>query len=119
MVSSKSVAGSGIYVIWMIAHCFVYFILKGCGGKLQYVIWSKIMKVMQISDELYDRLKSCIADPFDDTPESVVGRLVDIVDKSKSRCSSWDAAGDTKQKDGPTTPSKSRSVRSGHDDIVL
>jgi hypothetical protein len=77
------------------------------------------MKVIQISDELYDRLKNCIADPFDDTPESVVSRLVDIVDKSKSRCSSWDAEEDTKQKDEPTTPSKSRNVRAAHNDVAL
>lgn len=78
------------------------------------------MKAIQISDELYDRLKNCIVDPFDDTPESVVGRLIDIVDKSKSRCSSWDAAAeDTRQQDRPTTPSKSRNVQAGHDDIVL
>ena len=69
------------------------------------------MKVIQISDELYDRLKNCIVDPFDDTPESVIGRLIDIVDKSKSRCSSWDAAEDTGQQVEsqcqPTTPSRS------------
>ena len=72
------------------------------------------MKVIQISDELYDRLKNCIVDPFDDTPESVIGRLIDIVDKSKSRCSSWDAAEDdgqpVKYQDRPTTPSKSQEV---------
>ena len=77
------------------------------------------MKVIQIPDELYDRLKNCIVDPFDDTPESVVGRLIDIVDKSKSRCSSWDAAEDTRQQDRPSTPSKSRNVRAGHNEIVL
>ena len=77
------------------------------------------MKVIQISDELYDRLKNCIVDPFDDTPESVVRRLIDIVDKSKSKCSSWDAAEDTRQQDRPTTPSKSQKVQAGHDEIAL
>jgi len=77
------------------------------------------MKVIQISDELYNRLKNCIVDPFDDTPESVVGRLIDIVDKSKSRCSSWDAAEDTGQQNRPTTPSKPRTVQAGHDEIAL
>jgi|GEM_PF-1019322 len=49
------------------------------------------MKVIQVSDELYDRLKSCVVDPFDDTPESVIGRLIEIVDKAKSRWSPLDA----------------------------
>ena len=77
------------------------------------------MKVIQNSDELYDRLKNCIVDPFDDTPESVIERLVEIVDKSKSRCSSWDAAEDTKQQDSPTTPSKFQNVQAGHSGISL
>jgi hypothetical protein len=49
------------------------------------------MKAIQVSDELYDRLKSCVIDPFDDTPESVIGRLIDIADKAKSRWSPLDA----------------------------
>ena len=49
------------------------------------------MKVVQVSDELYDKLKSCVVDPFDDTPESVIGRLIDIADKAKSRWSPLDA----------------------------
>ena len=49
------------------------------------------MKVIQVSDELYDRLKNCVVDPFDDTPESVISRLVEIVDKAKSRWSPLDA----------------------------
>ena len=81
------------------------------------------MKVIQISDEIYDRLKNCIVDPFDDTPESVIGRLIDIVDKSKSRCSSWDAAEDTgqqvKSQYSSTTPSESRNVQAGQEGIVL
>ena len=96
---------------------------KGYRSKLQYVIWSKIMKVIQISDELYDRLKNCIVDPFDDTPESVIGRLVDIVDKSKSACSSWDAAEDTgqqvKPQRRPTTRPKFQNVQAAHDGIAL
>ncbi len=77
------------------------------------------MKVIQISDELYDRLKNCIVDPFDDTPESVIERLIDIADKSKSRCSSWDTAEDTGQQDRPTTPSKSFKEHAEQGDIVL
>ncbi len=48
------------------------------------------MKRIEISDELYDRLKSCVVDPFDDTPESVINRLVEIVEKAKSAWNSWE-----------------------------
>jgi len=50
------------------------------------------MKVFQVSDELYDKLKTFVVDPFDDTPEIVVSRLVDIANKAKSRWSPLDAA---------------------------
>ena len=48
------------------------------------------MKTIEISDELFDRLKMCVVDPFDDTPDTVICRLIDIVDKGKSAWSSWD-----------------------------
>ena len=48
------------------------------------------MKTIEISDELYDRLKMCVVDPFDDTPDTVICRLIDIVDKGKSAWTSWD-----------------------------
>jgi len=48
------------------------------------------MKTIEISEELWERLKMCVVDPFDDTPELVINRLVDIVDKAKNVCSSWD-----------------------------
>ncbi len=49
------------------------------------------MKVIHIPDELYERLKNCVMDPFDDTPESVISRLIDITDKAKSNWSPLDA----------------------------
>jgi hypothetical protein len=49
------------------------------------------MKVIQISDELYGRLKNCVVDPFDDTPESVIGRLIDVTDKAKNSWSPLDS----------------------------
>ena len=44
------------------------------------------MKTIQISDELYDQLKSFVVDPFDDTPDTIVGRLIEIVNKARQRC---------------------------------
>ena len=50
------------------------------------------MKSIQISDELFDELKSLVVDPFDDTPDSVIGRLIQIVKKAKSRWSPLEAS---------------------------
>jgi hypothetical protein len=48
------------------------------------------MKVIQISDEVYDKLKSYIVDPFEDTPEFVIRRLMEIADKARNLWSSWE-----------------------------
>ena len=48
------------------------------------------MKNVQISDELYEQLKSFVVDPFDDTPETVISRIADIADKAKTRWSPLD-----------------------------
>jgi hypothetical protein len=48
------------------------------------------MKTFQVSDELYGQLKSFVVDPFDDTPEVVIGRLIDIADKARRRWSRFD-----------------------------
>ncbi len=77
------------------------------------------MRNIQIPDELYDRLKNFVFDPFEDTPESVIEHLMDIVDKSKSKCSSWVAAEDSEQHGRQTTPSKPQNVQAGHGEIAL
>ena len=43
------------------------------------------MKMLQVSDEVYEGLKAFIIDPFDDTPNTVLTRLMDIVSKAQSR----------------------------------
>jgi len=43
------------------------------------------MKQVNVSEELYDRLKDFVVDPFDDTLETVVTRLVDVATKAKDR----------------------------------
>jgi hypothetical protein len=45
------------------------------------------MKTLKISDELYEQLKTFIVDPFDDTPDVVLGRLMEIATKAKKRWS--------------------------------
>ena len=46
-----------------------------------------IVKEVQISDELYESIKDFVVDPFDDTPETVIGRVVDIASKAKIKWS--------------------------------
>lgn len=48
------------------------------------------MKTLQLSDEAYEALKSFIVDPFDDSPEKVIVRLMDIVNKARKRWSPFD-----------------------------
>jgi len=48
------------------------------------------MRTCKVSDELYEQLKSFVVDPFDDTPEAVIGRLIEIVNKAKSRWSPFE-----------------------------
>jgi hypothetical protein len=45
------------------------------------------MRTVTISDELFEDLKGFVVDPFDDTPDLVIGRLIAIVKKAKSRWS--------------------------------
>ena len=48
------------------------------------------MRTCKVSDELYEQLKSFVVDPFDDTPEAVIARLIEIVNKAKSRWSPFE-----------------------------
>lgn len=48
------------------------------------------MKAIKVSDEVYEKLREFVVDPFDDTPQSVITRLVDIADKAKKRWSAFD-----------------------------
>jgi hypothetical protein len=45
------------------------------------------MRTVTISDELFEELKGFVVDPFDDTPDLVIGRLIAIVNKAKNRWS--------------------------------
>jgi len=48
------------------------------------------MRTFKVSDELYEQLKSFVIDPFDDTPDVVIARLIEIVKKARSRWSPFD-----------------------------
>jgi hypothetical protein len=55
------------------------------------------MRTIRISEELFERLKAFVVDPFDDTPDAVIGRLIDIVAKAKVRWSPLDACDTSKE----------------------
>jgi len=76
------------------------------------------MKTIQISEELYDRLKAFVVDPFDDTPEIVISRVVDIVDKARSKWTSWDAEEGAEPEAEPQPKSSKRS-RSGQEQVGM
>jgi len=48
------------------------------------------MRTFKVSDELFEQLKSFVVDPFDDSPDAVIGRLIEIVNKAKNRWSPFD-----------------------------
>lgn len=48
------------------------------------------MRTLKVSDDVYEQLKCMVVDPFDDTPEIVIGRLIEIVNKAKNRWSPFD-----------------------------
>ena len=57
------------------------------------------MKVIEISDEVYESLKNFVVDPFEDTPEFVICRLIEIAEKAKGRWSPWCAEEDAPVED--------------------
>ena len=81
------------------------------------------MKTIQISDELFDELKNLVVDPFDDTPDSVIGRVIQIVKKAKSRWSPLDACMTSEEQDveTPAQPAKHqpKEYSEEEDQVVL
>ena len=65
------------------------------------------MKTVEISDELYEELKAFVVDPFKDTAELVVGRLVQIANKAKERWSPFEAC-DNSTPHEPTMAERTR-----------
>ena len=65
------------------------------------------MKTLEISDEVYLKLKAFVADPFEDTPDNVLLRLIAIADKSKDR---WSAFEPPPTSPVPETEQPSRSL---------
>ncbi len=75
------------------------------------------MRTFKVSDELYDQLKSFVVDPFDDTPEIVITRLVDIVNKAKGRWSPFDE--DSQDSEQPKEPRRKRQESHEEEPVVV
>jgi hypothetical protein len=66
------------------------------------------MRTFNISDELYERLKGFVVDPFADTPEVVIARLIAIVDEARDRWSPFDACDSAQEGPHPAEPAQER-----------
>ena len=64
---------------------------------------------LQISDEVYEGLKAFVVDPYDDTPNTVVMRLINIATKAQSRFCPIGARPEDRE---PTNPALRRYARS-------
>ncbi len=76
------------------------------------------MKTIEISEELYDKLKNFVVDPFDDSPEIVINRMIEIVDKARGMWSSWDASEEAGQQERPQNRKAKRST-SGQEQVGI
>ena len=76
------------------------------------------MKTIEISEELYDRLKNFVVDPFDDSPEIVINRMIEIVDKARGMWSSWDPSEEEQQKD-QSQSRKAKKSSSGQEQVGI
>jgi len=64
---------------------------------------------LQISDEVCEGLKAFIVDPFDDTPNTVVMRLIDIAHKAQHRFCPIGARAEDRELTDPVPPRYARS----------
>jgi hypothetical protein len=76
---------------------------------LSYCLYGeRLMRTFRVSDQMYEQLKSFIVDPFDDTPELVIGRLIEIVNKAKTRWASFEAPKTVPEAEPPAEPPAKR-----------
>jgi hypothetical protein len=74
------------------------------------------MRTFRVSDQMYEQLKTFIVDPFDDTPELVIGRLIEIVNKAKARWAPFEAPDATAREAAPEAePTVPKPRRKDHE----
>ncbi len=72
------------------------------------------MRTLKVSDDVYEQLKCLVVDPFDDTPEIVIGRLIEIVNKAKNRWSPFN-----EDEEAPEEPRVRRSEFREEESVVV
>ena len=77
------------------------------------------MRTFKVSDELYEQLKEFVVDPFDDTPEVVISRLIEIVNKAKDRWLPFDVCDDPSSVKLPAMPRPERQESEEDEPIVV
>ncbi|MHC4109845.1 MAG: hypothetical protein ACYSUY_02145, partial [Planctomycetota bacterium] len=60
-----------------------------------------------------------VVDPFDDTPEVVIGRVLDIADKAKSKWITWDAEEAAEPEPEPHPRSRQSKRRTGQEQVGM
>jgi hypothetical protein len=74
------------------------------------------MRTFRVSDQMYEQLKSFIVDPFDDTPELVIGRLIEIVNKAKARWAPFEAPEAIPEAEPPAKPRRKEKEQEVHEE---
>ncbi len=77
------------------------------------------MRTFKVSDELYEQLKSFVVDPFDDTPDIVIGRLIEIVNKAKGRWSPFDPDDTPEETERPKRSRQQRQEIAEEESVVV
>lgn len=77
------------------------------------------MRTFKVSDELYEQLKSFVVDPFDDTPDIVIGRLIEIVNKAKGRWSPFDSEDTQEETERPKRSRQQRQEINEEESVVV
>jgi hypothetical protein len=76
------------------------------------------MKTIEINDEVYDNLKAFVVDPFDDTPNAVLMRLIHIANKAQDQWSPFaTSTGTTSPYD--SVPAQTRIPETGDESDIL
>jgi len=76
------------------------------------------MRTFKVSEELYEQLKTFVVDPFDDTPDVVIGRLIEIVNKARDHWSPFEA-GASSPKGEPAAKPRPAHQESREDESVV
>ncbi len=69
------------------------------------------MRTFKVSDQMYEQLKSFIVNPFDDTPEVVLSRLIAIANKARDHWSPFEPAESAPPVAAVVTPSAEPSAK--------